>query len=130
MRETVLHLTGLRHREHYGQGYRVKDEITVQDLAEQTQHVVQREISVIRDQLTRNHVRFIEGTASFVDPHTMTIVTRGQAIKTSAERIILAVGTRPARPTSVEFDDRTVVDSDGVVCLEAIPASMVVVGAG
>ena len=130
MRETVMHLTGLRHRESYGQGYRVKDEITVQDLAEQTAHVVRREINVIRDQLTRNHVKFLEGTASFTGPNEMSIATSGQALRVTAEKIILGVGTRPARPDSVEFDDLTVVDSDGVVRLQAIPSSMVVVGGG
>ncbi len=130
MRETVLHLTGLRHREQYGHSYRVKEDITVQDLAEQTRHVVSREIDVIRDQLARNHVRLLVGTASFVGAHELTIATDGPAVQVSADKVILAVGTNPARPDSVEFDDITVVDSDGVVHLRAIPGSMVVVGAG
>jgi len=29
-------------------------------------------------------------------------------------RIVIAVGTRPARPDGVAFDERTVVDSDGI----------------
>ena len=56
LREAVLYLTGLNQRELYGQSYRVKDDITVTDLSARTQHVVGREIDVIRNQLARNHV--------------------------------------------------------------------------
>ena len=56
LREAVLYLTGLNQREMYGQSYRLKDEITVADLSARTQHVIGREIDVIRSQLTRNRV--------------------------------------------------------------------------
>ena len=56
LREAVLYLTGLNQRELYGQSYRVKDDITVTDLSARTRHVVGREIDVIRNQLSRNHV--------------------------------------------------------------------------
>ena len=39
-------------------------------------------------------------------------------------------GTRPARPSSVAFDDKTIIDSDGIINLDKVPRSMVVVGAG
>jgi NAD(P) transhydrogenase len=50
--------------------------------------------------------------------------------RVSAESIVIATGTRPARPASVAFDERTVIDSDGIVHLQAVPRSMVVAGAG
>src|SRR3954454_18084572 len=56
LREAVLYLTGLSQREMYGQSYRLKDDITVGDLGARTQHVIGREIEVIRSQLSRNHV--------------------------------------------------------------------------
>jgi NAD(P) transhydrogenase len=43
---------------------------------------------------------------------------------------VIAVGTRPARPSGVDFDDRTVIDSDGLANLRRLPATMTVVGAG
>src|SRR5215468_3856964 len=70
LREAVLYLTGLDQREMYGQSYRVKDEITIADLAARTQHVVGREIDVVRSQLSRNHVRTLVGTGYFIDDHT------------------------------------------------------------
>src|SRR6266542_6834683 len=59
LREAVLYLTGLNQREMYGQSYRVKDDITIADLTSRTQHVVGREIDVIRNQLARNRVRLL-----------------------------------------------------------------------
>src|SRR5687767_15658687 len=63
LREAVLYLTGLSQREMYGQSYRVKDDITVGDLGARTQHVIGREIEVIRSQLARNRVKLQIGRA-------------------------------------------------------------------
>jgi len=131
LREAVLYLTGLSQRDLYGSSYRVKEDITVADLAARTQHVIARQTDVIRNQLSRNHVVMITGTARFADPHAVWIEGGDRRdTKITADRIIIAAGTRPARPESVDFDDRTIVDSDGVINLEAVPRSMVVVGAG
>ncbi|MCA2189604.1 FAD-dependent oxidoreductase [Nonomuraea cavernae] len=101
LREAVLYLTGLNQREMYGQSYRVKDEITVGDLGIRTQHVIGREIDVIRSQLARNHVTVLMGSARFVDAHTLDVVDEaGRGVKVTADKIIVATGTRPARAES------------------------------
>jgi NAD(P) transhydrogenase len=131
LREAVLYLTGLDQREMYGQSYRLKDEITIADLAARTQHVVGREIDVVRSQLSRNRVTILTGTGSFIDPHLVEVDDGAGRMRTaSADKIVIATGTRPARPSSVDFDDRAVIDSDGIVNLEKVPRSMVVAGAG
>ncbi len=131
LREAVLYLTGLDQREMYGQSYRVKDEITIADLAARTQHVVGREVEVVRSQLTRNRIAILTGTARFTDANAVEIDDgHGRLRKVSAQHIVIATGTRPARPASVAFDDRTVIDSDGIIHLERVPRSMVVAGAG
>ncbi len=129
LREAVLYLTGMAQRDMYGASYRVKDNITISDLTARTQHVIGREVEVIRAQLLRNHVQMLTGFATFVDGHTMTIDGHNHP-KVTAHKIVLAPGTAPARPPEVEFDDRRIVDSDGILQLETIPGSMVVVGAG
>src|SRR5919206_503601 len=73
LREAVLYLTGLSQRTLYGQSYRVKDEITVDDLFSRTHTVMGREIDVIRAQLSRNHVTMLTGSARFIDPHTIEV---------------------------------------------------------
>ncbi|MFD1545159.1 Si-specific NAD(P)(+) transhydrogenase [Nonomuraea guangzhouensis] len=132
LREAVLYLTGLNQRELYGASYRVKEEITVADLGMRTQHVIGREIQVIRSQLGRNHVTVLQGTGRFLDPHTVGVASdeEKEEKKVTAEKIVIATGTSPARPSTVEFDDRTVIDSDAILHLDQVPETLVVVGAG
>jgi NAD(P) transhydrogenase len=131
LREAILYLTGVDQREIYGQSYRVKDEITIADLTARTTHVVTRENDVVRSQLTRNHVAIIPGTGRFTGPNEVEVDDGGGRIrKVSADNIVIATGTSPARPSSVAFDDKTIIDSDGIIHLERVPRSMVVAGAG
>jgi NAD(P) transhydrogenase len=130
LREAVLYLTGLSQRDLYGQSYRVKQDITMEDLSRRSHHVVEREIEVVRDQLARNRVALLQGTAHFVDSHTVAIESSSAEHRLRADRIVIATGTRPARPPSVAFDDIHIFDSDGILGLRQIPRSMVIVGAG
>jgi NAD(P) transhydrogenase len=130
LREAVLYLTGLDQREMYGQSYRLKDEVTIADLTMRTSHVVSRENDVVRSQLTRNRVTILTGEARFTGPNTMKISSGEQAREVTAENIVIATGTKPARPDTVAFDERTIIDSDGILQLEHVPRSMVVAGAG
>jgi NAD(P) transhydrogenase len=131
LREAILYLTGIDQREIYGQSYRVKDEITVADLTARTRHVVSRESDVVRNQLARNRIAIMPGLAYFVGPHAVEIDDGGgRTRKITADKIVIATGTKPARPASVAFDDKTVIDSDGIINLERVPRSMVVAGAG
>src|SRR5215831_10557953 len=78
MREAVLHLSGYNYQNIYGVNYRVKEKITMADLAFRVQHVIKTEIDVTVAQLSRNNIETIFGCASFVDPHTIRVEgTRG-----------------------------------------------------
>jgi NAD(P) transhydrogenase len=131
LREAILYLTGVDQREIYGAAYRVKDEITIADLTARTTRVVTRENDVVRSQLTRNRVAIIPGTARFTGPNEVEVDDGGgRTRKVSGDNIVIATGTTPARPASVAFDEKTIIDSDGIIHLEQVPRSMVVAGAG
>src|SRR6187455_607464 len=132
LREAVVYLTGMSQRELYGASYRVKEKITPADLLARTQHVIGREIDVVRSQLMRNRVELYVGHARFVDAHTVHVEdpSRAESVSVSGRNIVIATGTKPLRPSGVEFDDSRVLDSDGILDLKTIPTSMVVVGAG
>ena len=130
LREAVLYLTGLSQRDLYGQSYRVKQDITMEDLSRRSHHVVAREIEVVRDQLARNRVALVQGSAQFVDANTVAVHSARGEQRLSAQKVIVASGTHPARPASVAFDDQHIFDSDGILGLHEIPRSMVIVGAG
>jgi NAD(P) transhydrogenase len=101
----------------------------IQQLLDRAAAVVSAETAIAREQFRRNRVGLLPGNARFVDDHTVEIDDEDEPIR--AHRIVLAVGTRPARPDTVAFDDRTIIDSDGLLHLESrVPRSMTIVGAG
>ena len=105
------------------------DRQAVRELLDRTARVVAAETAVVREQFRRNHVGLLPGDAVFEDAHTVRVSGGDEPIR--AERIVIAVGTRPARPSSVAFDDRTIIDSDGLLELERrVPRTMTIVGAG
>jgi NAD(P) transhydrogenase len=112
----------------------LRERAAVEYLRDRTARVVAQETAIIREQFRRNRVGLIIGDAEFVDPHTIRVTddiatTPDQTI--TADNVMLAVGTRPARPDGVDFDDGRVIDSDGILRLqEAVPRTMTVVGAG
>ena len=67
LREAVVYLTGMSQRELYGASYRVKDKITTADLLARTQHVITKQVDVVRSQLMRNRIDLVLGHGRFVD---------------------------------------------------------------
>jgi NAD(P) transhydrogenase len=101
----------------------------IQQLLDRAAAVVAIETGITREQFRRNHVGLLPGAARFEDDHTVRIEGSDDPVR--ASRIVIAAGTRPARPDSVAFDDRTIIDSDGLLKLESrVPRTMTIVGAG
>jgi NAD(P) transhydrogenase len=129
-REAVLHLSGYYYQNIYGVNYRVKDKITMADLAFRVQHVIKTEVDVIQAQLSRNNVELISGIASFIDPHTLKVTNTRQEQTYCSEHIVIATGTKPAFSPKVPINGRNIIDSDQVLEMPEIPKSMIVVGGG
>src|SRR4029077_8886925 len=100
LREAVVYLTGMNQRELYGASYRVQEKITPADLLARTQHVIGKEIDVVRSQLMRNRVDLFVGHARFVDAHSVLVAdaNRAENITLSAANFVIATGTKPLRP--------------------------------
>lgn len=130
IREAVMHLTGYRHRDVYGETYRRKRDLTMDDLRRMMLQVVQSESQVLLDQFARNRVDIVWGEATFLSPHRIRITGREQHEIVEARHVLIASGTKPARPDHIPFDGRTVFDSDELLNLEKVPRSMIVVGGG
>lgn len=101
----------------------------IQQLLDRASAVVAAETAITREQFRRNRVGLLQGGATFEDPNTVRIEGSDELVR--ASKIVIAVGTRPARPSFVEFDDRTIIDSDGLLKLaQRVPRTMTIVGAG
>jgi NAD(P) transhydrogenase len=130
LREAALHLTGANQRGLLGHAYRVKKNITIGDLIYVSSQVIRHEWEVIRDQFDRNNIDLIWGTARFEGPNLLVVQRDGESEMLTADKFLLAVGTRPARPDNVPFNQRTVFCSDELLRLDKLPKSMIVVGGG
>ena len=100
------------------------------DLAFRVQKVLGREIEVVRSQLNRNRIATLPGSARFLDPHTLEIVSTEGTTQVRAEHVLVACGTRPAHSDTVPLDGKRIVDSDQLLKGEALPRDLIVVGAG
>lgn len=104
---------------------------TVGQLLARVGSVMSREADVLRDQLARNDIDLIHGSARFLDPHTLAIDNgSGATRQVTAANILLAVGTRAAEPRGVNTDGQTVITSDQILGLKKLPRTMAVVGGG
>jgi NAD(P) transhydrogenase len=130
MREAVLHLSGYSYRSIYGVNYRVKEKICMADLAFRVQAVIKTEVDVTEAQLSRNGIDVIHGIASFAGPRQVHVEGPQTETTLESDRIIIAVGTKPAASPKVPLNGRTIVNSDQILGLETLPHSLIVVGGG
>ena len=130
LRETVLNLSGWRERGFYGRAYRVKADIGAPDLLKRLHMTLDHEVEILEHQFARNGVETVCGTARFLDPHRVEIARVDSDVEIhSAQRFLIAVGTRPYRPGHIAFDGRSILDSDEILDLPRIPRHLAVIGA-
>lgn len=131
LRETALNLSGWRERGFYGRSYRVKQDLTADDLQARLNMTLNHEIDVLEHQFARNQVTTLRGTARFKNKSIIEVTgEEGEVFEFSSDKFLLAVGTVPFRPSYVPFDGNKIVDSDEILNLDHLPRSMTVIGAG
>src|SRR5580658_9617188 len=130
LREAVLHFSGYNYQNIYGVNYRVKEKITMADLAFRVQHVIKTEIDVTVAQLSRNNVEVLFGVASFLDPHTIRVTGPHGFNDYQTETVVIATGTKPAVSSKVPINGRNIINSDQVTLMTDVPKSLIVVGGG
>ncbi|HEX5732088.1 MAG TPA: Si-specific NAD(P)(+) transhydrogenase [Blastocatellia bacterium] len=130
LREAILYLTGVRQRTFYGRDYKLKQEISISDLASRVDVVRKREKEVINQQLSRNNVATVYGAARFVGPNRLEVERDGDVTPVTAENVLIACGTRPARGSDIPFEGKRILDADQLGLVDRIPRDLIVVGAG
>ncbi|MEP0452753.1 MAG: Si-specific NAD(P)(+) transhydrogenase [Roseibium sp.] len=131
LRETALNLSGWRERGFYGRSYRVKQDISADDLRARLHITLNHEIEVLEHQFARNQVSTLRGEAKFVDEKSIEVEGEaGETFHFSSDKFLIAVGTQPFRPDYVPFDGEYILDSDEILELVDLPRSIAVIGAG
>lgn len=81
----------------------------------------------------RNQVETIHGWGSFVDNHNLLISlsdNSGSTKLVSFDKAVIAVGSRPYRPDSLDFDHPRVFDSDKILQMDYFVRKIIIYGAG
>lgn len=130
LREAVLHLTGASRRGLFGTSHRVKKKITLTDLIVVSQSVIHSEWETIADAFERNNIDLYWGKAHFEGPNLLQLENPEENQLLTADRFLIGVGTKPARPSNIPFDDDKILCSDQLLKMTDLPRSMIVVGGG
>lgn len=99
-----------------------------QDIMRHAARVIDEQVHLRSAYYEKNGIDIIQGVASFVDAHTVRLGSRGPLL--TAEHFIIATGSRPYRPASVDFAHPRIFDSDTILQLDHSPRKVTVIGAG
>lgn len=131
LRETALYLSGFQQRNLFGVNLSLKDKVTVPDFLFRERLVKESERNRIGENLKRHGIDLYSGLASFVDTHSLSIQPKNSPqVTIQADTVLIATGSYPFHPPVFPFHDFRVYDSDTILSLHEIPATMLIVGGG
>jgi NAD(P) transhydrogenase len=139
LRETALALSGMKSRNLYGVDLSLRREVTISDFLGREQSVKAIFNQAFLTRLESEKAEVFFGTASFVDPHTLSVSlipgTDGQPaakepVLVRGENILIATGSSPVRPGIFPFGTGEIYDSDSILSLDRIPKTMAAIGSG
>jgi NAD(P) transhydrogenase len=130
LREAGLFLSGYRQRDLYGVNVDVDPDMTVARLLERKDVVEGLETERIHANLARHKIELIRGEGRVTGATTVTISGPDGERQLEAEFILIVTGSSPHRPQGVPYDDEDVHDADGILQINHLPKTLVVIGGG
>lgn len=139
LRDTAVYLTGWSRRDVYGVGISLAPDLIMNRLRARITDVVTTMQAAVAANLERHGVELVHGSARLgarVDTpagERITVVVTdedGTERSLTAPRVLLAAGSRSARPADVPWDDPDVYDSEGILGIDRLPEHLLVVGGG
>jgi NAD(P) transhydrogenase len=111
LKDAIYYLHGAKLRAFTNMSVSLKKNLTLNDLMARKDHVIKNELAIITNQLERNDVEIVHGTASFIDPHTIRIGKQhGHEEQLSADFIVIATGSRPRRQPDNTVNRKNICD--------------------
>jgi NAD(P) transhydrogenase len=132
LRESMLALTGFYNREVYGITVSAPPQLVVEKITERTKHVAELLQDVTAQNITRNGVEYMHGTAKVGSDRKALVTTPGgEHHELLAKNVLVATGSRPFHPDNIPFEDPYVWDSDEFFSPgRQLPKSIFVAGGG
>jgi NAD(P) transhydrogenase len=130
LRETALYLSGHRARALYGVAVELDATATVPLLMSRKNAIAAAESHAFRSNFERHHITYFAGRGQLVDEHTVQITSATSTRRVRGDVILIATGSKPHRPSDIDFDDDFIHDSDEVLNITTLPTSLAILGAG
>ncbi len=134
LREAILDLTNFRTKSFYATPSMLPEasEISIAALNHRVNWVKHHLKETLTRQLTKNRIELVKGKARFSEHNTVEIINdKNEVIKIfRPSKVLLTPGSRPRVPDKIVCDEKRIFTSTGLLELDHVPGSMVVIGAG
>ncbi len=125
----VLHKT--RNAEDFGLDFSGSVSPNIQKIMERKNKVVETQVKGIRGLFKSWGIKLLEGRGVILNPKKISVTLNdGSTAEIEADKIIIATGSSPALIPVFPFDGKRILSSDHAINLDAIPKSLLIVGAG
>jgi NAD(P) transhydrogenase len=130
IKEAALALTGAARTGVLANLSVTRHDVTFGELEAVAKDVVEAQLRIVEDAFARNRVKVVWGQGRFEDQRTVVVAGKAGDRVLTAERFIIATGTRAARPAHIPFNDHTILTTDTIRNMGRLPLSTLVVGGG
>lgn len=107
-----------------------KVNVDVAKMQQRKDKVVKTLTTGVKGLLKKNHIDLHHGTATINSPSELKITNDGNVSTVTANKIILATGSKPLTLDFLPVDQQLIIDSTGALALEKVPAHLGIIGAG
>ncbi len=105
--------------------------LTFEQVLRSAKEVVAKQVSMRARFYSKNHLDIFHGVACFQDANSIAVNNgKDPEVILQAEHFIIATGSRPYQPDSVDFTHPRVFDSDKILTLIDTPKRITIYGAG
>jgi dihydrolipoamide dehydrogenase len=108
-----------------------KVHLDMQRLMARKERVIQDQAKGILELLHHHKIRYVRGKGSIEKPGLAVVQPgNGDILEVPWDKLILAPGTEPFDFPAFPFDGRQILSSNDALCLQEVPASIMIVGGG
>lgn len=131
LRETAVTLSAFRRRSGGVYDIQGQDDLQLRSLMIRLQQVVNAHQATTQRLLRGAGVVSMHGRARFTSGTELEILSRsGETTNASANKFIIATGSRPRTPPNIDVDHENILDSDSLLSMTYLPKSLLVWGSG
>ena len=104
--------------------------VNLKQMINRKSDVVNQNVEGIAYLMKKNKIEVLKGWGSFVDNHTIKITSKDAEKRVTAEKVIIATGSKPALLPFINLDGKRIITSTEALELKEVPKHMIIIGGG